>query len=92
MKLGINRTGSVRKRTIEAFSCNHCYSGKALSITYSMCAFVALGTQHEMFMRRIVICGAVSSSVACPVLQYLSTLSYERHDLLKNVLNIKCVL
>ena len=34
----------------------------------------------------------VLSSVACPVQQYLSTLSYERHDLLKNVVGHKmCV-
>jgi hypothetical protein len=28
-----------------------------MSITYSECAFVALGTQHAMHMRHIVICG-----------------------------------
>jgi hypothetical protein len=31
------------KRNIEAHSCNHACSGKAISITYSECVFVALG-------------------------------------------------
>jgi hypothetical protein len=43
-------------RNIEARSFNHCSSGKAIIITYSECVFVSLGTQHEMRMRRIVIC------------------------------------
>jgi len=31
------------KRNIEARSCNHIYSGKAMSITQTECVFVALG-------------------------------------------------
>ena len=43
-------------RNIEARSCNHCYSGKAISITYSECVSVSLVIQHAMSMRRIIIC------------------------------------
>jgi hypothetical protein len=38
-------------------SCNHCCSGRAISITYSKCVFVALVIQHAMHMHH--------SSVAC---------------------------
>ena len=48
-------------------SCNHCCSAKAVSITYSECAFVALGIRHVMRMRHIFI-------VACPAVKYLFTL------------------
>jgi hypothetical protein len=41
------------KRNVEGCSCNHCCSGKAISITYigNVCVFVALGTPREMRMR-----------------------------------------
>jgi hypothetical protein len=44
-------------RNIEARPGNHCYSGKAISITYSECVSVALYTHHAMRMSCIVICG-----------------------------------
>jgi hypothetical protein len=51
-------------RNTEERSLNHCCSGKAISITYSECVFVALGTQQAMRMRRIILLPA-----ACPPLQ-----------------------
>jgi hypothetical protein len=41
---------------IERRSCNHCYSGKAICITYSECVFLAFVTEHVMRMRHTVIC------------------------------------
>jgi hypothetical protein len=50
-------------RSIEACSYNHCCSGKAINITYSECSSVALGIQHSMRMRHIVICGLARSTI-----------------------------
>jgi len=46
-----------------------------LSITYSDCVFLALGVQHALHMRHIIL-----STVAFPALKYFSTLSYKWHD------------
>jgi hypothetical protein len=48
---------------------------KSVNIAYSECVFVALVIRHSMRMRRITF-----SSVACPAVQYVSTLSNKRHD------------
>jgi len=50
------------KRNIEARSRNHCCRGKAVSITYSWCLFVDLGTEHATRMHHIVICGLSGST------------------------------
>jgi len=51
------------QRVIEALSYNHCFNGKAISITYFECVFVALGSKHEMLLRHIVICGLSGSTI-----------------------------
>jgi hypothetical protein len=42
---------------IEARSCNHRYSGTAVSITYFECVFVAFSIDPAISVRHIVICG-----------------------------------
>ena len=68
----------------DARSCNHCRSGKELSVKCSECVSVAFGIQHEMRMLRIIM-----SSSACPALQNLSTLSHKRHDFRYKVIEHK---
>ena len=63
------------KRNIEARSSAHCCSRKAMSMTNSECASVALGIQHAMRMRPIIL-----SSAACLVLQIVSTLLQIQQD------------
>jgi hypothetical protein len=46
----------------EDSSCNHRCSGKAISITYVKCGFVALVIQHAMRMCH-VICGLSGSTI-----------------------------
>ena len=74
-------------RNIEVRSCNHCCSGKAISIAYSECVYVGLDIHHALRMRRIIL-----PSVTCPVLNILprylvnGTIFGE-----KKLLNMKCV-
>ena len=68
-----NKTGNVCINvTLRNSLNNHCYHGKAISITYSECVAVALVIQHAVHIYHIVICD-------CPALIHLSTLSYKQH-------------
>jgi len=71
-------------RNTVARSCNHRCSGKAISITYSECGFIALGTQPAMRMRHILICGLASSTIFSHIISLTSRLK-------KMLLNVKCV-
>jgi hypothetical protein len=51
------------KRNTDGRLCNHSYSGKAVSITYSEYVYVPLGIQHPERMRNIVICGLPRSTI-----------------------------
>ena len=75
------------QRSIEESSCNHGCHTKTMSITYFEGVFAALGTQHAMRMRSIIL-----PYVTRPDVQNFSTLSHKRHDFRKKILNIKCVL
>ena len=56
---------------IQARSRNHSRSGKAMSIACSKYVCVALGIQHAMRVRHIVICGLPSSINSPPPPHYL---------------------
>jgi hypothetical protein len=80
-----NRTANVLYHNIEGRSCNYCYRGKAINITYSECVSVALGIQHAKRMRRIVICGVSGSNIRFHIISLTARFSG------KNLLCTKCV-
>jgi hypothetical protein len=61
---------------------NHCCSGKALSVAYSECVFVAFGIKREIPIRHIVICG-----MSGPIILVQIVLQMKRSS--KKVLYIK---
>jgi hypothetical protein len=68
------RTGHVRiKVTLKRVRVAIVAVEKTVNITYSECAFVNFGIQYAERMRPITL-----SSVACPAVQYFSTLSHKR--------------
>jgi hypothetical protein len=65
---------------------NHCRRGKAISITYSECVFVALSIQHAKRMRHIVICGLSGST------KFIHIISLKPWFSEKSIHHKKCVL
>jgi len=59
----VTRQANYVEWNIQARSCNHCCSKKAISMGYSECVSVALDTQREMRIGHIVICGLSGSTV-----------------------------
>ena len=51
------------KRNIEARSCNHCCSIKAVIVVYCESVVVAVDIQHAMRTKHVVICGVSASTV-----------------------------
>jgi len=74
--------------TMDAHSCKHCCSGKAICITYCECVFVALGICHAMRVRHIIIIWRA------PLLQYFPAIINGKIFFFwggGNLLNTKCV-
>jgi len=61
-------------KTSSVLLCNTEALGKARSITYSECVYLALDILHVKYMRIIIL-----PSVTCLTVPYFSTVSYERH-------------
>jgi hypothetical protein len=68
LRYKVTRQAKHVQRNIEARSCNHCCSGKAISITHSECVFVALGIQHAMRMHYFRFKHDVTAEWAAPLL------------------------
>jgi len=70
----------------EARSRDYFCNGKAICVTYSECVSVALGTQHAMHVRHILIFALPRST------KYFPTLSHKRYDFREKVTEHKiCV-
>jgi hypothetical protein len=77
---------STYKCSIETRSCNHCYRGKAVSISYSECVYVALVIEYAKRMRRVIM-----SSVACLAVHIFQHY-FRNGTIFGNILlKIKCV-
>ena len=77
------------RRNSEALSCNHCFREKQYLLhIYFECVPAASVIQRAKRLLHIIF-----SSVACPALPYISTLSNKMHYFRgKKLLNVRCVL
>jgi hypothetical protein len=82
----ITRQAMYTQCNTEVHSHNHYGQGKAISITYSQCASVALVNQHAKHMCHIIL-----SFVACLALPYFFTLSHKQLEFWNNELQYKIV-
>jgi hypothetical protein len=73
----------VYRRNITARSCNHCYGGEAICVTYSECASVALGIENAMRKRHIVICVLSGSTLFSQVIS--QTARFLKNKMLLNI-------
>ena len=75
------------KRNSEVRWCNHCYTGEAISITYSECVFLALRIQHTRTT-------AILYYHLCSVWLCYIFAHYHINDKIfeekKKILNVKC--
>jgi len=67
------------KSNTEARSRNHCCSGKAIGLTYSVCVSVALVIRHVKRVRRTVVCGLTGSIIFLPHYLTKGTISVKRY-------------
>jgi hypothetical protein len=88
----INNRGNLHiKRNMEAYSCSHHCSGKAINITHYVCVFVAAVTQHAMRMHHIVSCGLSGSTFSLQFLsETFSILKRTEQDMIINVYWSSC--
>ena len=80
---------STCQRNIAARLHNHTCRVKAISITYSDCGYVALGNQHAVLMRHVILL-----AVACLApYHFFFHIILKRHDFWKKekLLNVKLV-
>jgi len=66
--------------------CIHCWHGRAISISYTECAFLALVILHVKRISHIIL-----PSVACLAIPQFFTLSHKQHHFWKKLLNVRCV-
>jgi hypothetical protein len=82
---GFNQTGNVHNVTMGRDHNKFCSHGKAISMIYFECVFVALVIQHAEHICHIIL------SVDCLSL-HISTSSHKWNDFQKKLLHLKCVL